>query len=422
LKEGKKELKNEKNNLKVIENEMKQVKNDLKNTENELNNTKNHLKITEHELTISKNNLKVSENEVKSLKNDLKSTENELKTVKTNLKSTEDDLKSLKNDLKSTEDELKTIKNNLKSTENELKTIKSLPKPEDLQKKIEILESQLKIHSSTASDIEVSQLKSVLQSQVLILDTECKRLEEKLKTSQSSKEKEVDSLTKKLDILSKQLAGLSLKNEELKRKIDDQENWKNEEFEVVKVVKFKLFSWFLIQTKPENRLIWTDQDIKTEVRDEFEELKIKYCKLKNYSFRLREEYKKILRKFQIFRKDFEFDKKFVPHDTNDEVLEITSPFISPRDTDMQLLYDGLKSARSYGTDFEDDTFGELSSKIVREGNSIFNASSFEEVNEDTDKINLMIEKMSGELQVKNEIIKNYEKTISELKSKVNNKE
>ena len=277
---------------------------------------------------------------------------------------------------------------------------------EILLNKIKILESQIQALQSKNPDDEIKQIKSVFQSQIKILDSDYKQLEERLKITEDLKNKEIEKLKKNLEGLNNQLANSNLNNEELK----------NKDFDVLKCCKFQDTTWYLIKIKQDNKLFWTDQSLNTNVKNDEEEFKAKYLKVKNYCFRLREEYKRLKKKIQVWRKEAEFEKKLAANEVNDDLFELTSPFISPRDTEIQQIYDGLKSARSYGTDFDEDTFGELSSKIVKEGNSIFNASSFEEINEDTDKINLLLEKMNGELQVKNEVIRNYEKMISELKA------
>ena len=276
---------------------------------------------------------------------------------------------------------------------------------EMLLNKIKTLEDLIKDIQSKNPDDEIKQIKSVFQSQIMILDSDYKKLEERLAKTEDLKNKEIERLTKNIENLSNQLL-----SQEMTSRL------KNKDYDVLKCCKFQETSWYLVKTKPDNKLFWTDQSLNTNVKNDEEELKAKYLKVKTYCFRLREEYKRLKKKILVWRKEAEFEKKLAATEANDDLFELTSPFISPRDTEIQQIYDGLKSARSNGTDFDEDTFGELSSKIVKEGNSIFNASSFEEINEDTDKINLLLEKMNGELQLKNEVIRSYEKLISGLKA------
>lgn len=284
-----------------------------------------------------------------------------------------------------------------------------------LNDEISLLSSQKKSENFSKKNQEnnISEVNQNLQNKIQSLVSECGKLEEKLRLANESSIKDKELYSKNLDSMAKQLAGASYTIEELKSKLKFQENWKNEKYEIVKCVSFSKVNWFLIHLIDDNLYFWTDQRVKTELKDEFEELKLKYAKIKNYCYRIREEYKKLKRRFDILKKNWEADKGC--WQDKEEVLEITSPFVSPRDLEIHQICDGLRSARSCGTEFEEDTFGELSSKIIKEGNSIFNASSFEDLNEDTDKLNQLLEKMNSELQIKNELIKNYEKTINELK-------
>ena len=320
------------------------------------------------------------------------------------------------------ENSINTLINSLKLAESTIQSYTSGKRDnekESLLARISALNDEISLLASQANSSEKSkesigsQANKDLVNQVQTLENNCAKLEEKLKQAKESSAKDKELYSKNLDSMAKQLAGASYTIEELRLKLKFRENWKNEKYEIVKSVSYLKVNWSLIHLIEDNLYFWTDQLSQSEHRDEFEELKQKYARIKNYCYRIREEYKRLKRKLDILKKNWEADKGC--WQDKEEVLELTSPFVSPRDFDIHQICDGLRSARSCGTEFEEDTFGELSSKIIKEGNSIFNASSFEDLNEDTDKQNQLLDKMSSELQTKNELIKNYEKTISELK-------
>lgn len=324
--------------------------------------------------------------------------ENSLLTLNSSLKLAESTILSYMAEKKDFEREKELLSSRISALNSEISIFKS-QKPEKI--------------SDKSMENDYIQVNQVLQSQVQLLNNECKKLEAQLKESKTASIKEKENFEKKMDSLAKQLANSNIRIEELKSNLKIDENWKNKEYEVVKCVKYCDTTWLLIHVADENLVFWTDQQIQSDVRDEFEELKVKYEKIKNYCFRIREEYKKLKRKVDVYKKNYEADRGC--WDNKEDVSEFISPFVSPRDADIHQIFEGLRSARSLGTEFEDDTLGELSSKIVKEGNSIFNASSFDDLNEDTDKMNQLLDKMNAELQMKNELIKNYENTISELK-------
>ena len=345
----------------------------------------------------------------------IKNNEKSQESLKITIKENEILISSLNLKINSLESALQLLKNShqISIQEKDSKNSSNLKEIKNLLIKTKHLEDQIQILQHKTPEDEAGQIRSVLQSQIKILDSDYKKLEEKLKLSEDLKNKEIENLNKNLDTLAKQLANAKIKNEELKNRII-QEEWKNKDFTVVKSCKFQDTTWFLIRLASDNKFIWTDQNLNTNVKNEEEEIKAKYMKVQNYYFRLREEFKRFKEKAKVWRKEAEFEKKLNVNEGNDDLFNLSSPFISPRDQDIQQLCDGLKSARSNGTDFYEDTFGEFSSKIVKEGNSIFNDSSFEEVNEDAGKINILVEKMNGELETKNEVIRNYEKIIFEM--------
>ena len=330
----------------------------------------------------------------------IKNSETSKKSLKITIKQNEILINSLKSQINSLKSDLQQLHNSHQTLTQEKDS--NLKQIESLQIKIRSLEAKIQTFASKSTEDEAGQIKSVLQSQIIILDSDYKKLEEKLKTTENSKNKEIEKLNKNLENLAKQLASSNMKNEELKSKIIE-EDWKNKDFIIVKSCKFQDKTWFLVELTSDGKLMWTDQNLGTGVKSEEEEIKAKYIKVKNYCFKLRQEFKRLNKKIQVWRKETEFEKEFNENQVNQNLFDLTSPFISPRDPELQQIYDGLKSARSNGTGFDEDTFGELSSIILNEGNSIFNASSIEEINEDADKINFYIEKMNGDLQVKNEV-------------------
>lgn len=278
---------------------------------------------------------------------------------------------------------------------------------------------------------DIRQIRSTYKTQIAFFDEQCKKFEKQEKELQEIFCKERTSLNKQLDSYAKKLVGSNALIEKLRQEL---ENAKHEdqqdltEYIPLKVVSFENKIWYLIKHKQNDKFLWTDKDIKNDLRDEYQDLMLACKSLEIVNAKLSEEVNKcritlsLILQFSKKEDIQEILKILIGEKVDENKSSGPSPIISPRDGIVEQFLDELKSVRAHVEEYESDTFSDLTSKVIRDGVSIFNASSYEEsaVNqEELTKLSIELEKATKELNSKQELIRQYEEKIIELKEKQN---
>lgn len=259
-------------------------------------------------------------------------------------------------------------------------------------------------------------------AQIEDLNDKCRMLEKKNAQTESFYIKEIKNLQQKIDLCTKKdletHPSQTIPEPGLK-------TIENSPYEVVKAVNYDGITWFLLKYIEDNLYAWTSSNIPTDIKDETPLLIEKHQILKGNYNKLLEDYKKL-------KNIIESIDNICRKNGNQQVLELLlgpqsprnalTPLNSSRDYSIEQFLEDLKSARSHFCEFEEESFEELSSKIISEEKSLFDASSYEKSCDcytDIEKLNAIIDEKNKEIEDKQKTIRKHELALIELKEKYN---
>lgn len=346
------------------------------------------------------------------------------------------DLEAEKNTLLATRDKL-IIQCNKQSEEIIFLKTKQY-KDEDLSVKTENLDlknaKNIKIEdvlfedkmSEQSTSEDANQVIKDYKLQISFLQGKCTNLE--------IKEKELQGkllIARHLENSKAQLANANAQKEIAKKEaayIDQEKNIDITEYIPMKIVSFENKPWYLIKHKLNGKLLWTDNEIVTNLKDEYEELSQKYNSSTISSMKLSEELlicRKLLTLIENISKELNLQEilKILPKEkTYNKQLSRASPFRYQKDDLSESLLENLKSTKDYVVDNQFKTFSDMSSRGIEKGLHAFSKSGCigsQDSEEELIKLTEKLEKVNKVLSFKEELIRHYEDKIFKLKGKQN---